>query len=71
VTEAEFDAECKKLCPHCAAGENLRWRESTSENVHDFSFGPKDPKLGRSLGMGHSLCQAHAYREANKGLISG
>ena len=71
MTQAEFDAECKKLCPHCEAGEKIRWRDNTKEWVHDFSFGGIDPKLGRRSGMGHSICQAHAFRIANQGQISG
>ena len=59
----EFEAKCKELCPHCAAGEKVRVRLDTGENVHDFSFGMADPKLGRPTGMGHSICQAHEFRK--------
>jgi len=71
LTQAEFDIECKKQCPHCDAGEKLRWRESTKEWVHDFSFGVIYQKLLRRAGMGHSLCGAHAFRVANQDQVSG
>ena len=51
MTQAEFDAECRKLCAHCAANEKVRWRDNTREFVHDFAFGNVDPKMGRRAGM--------------------
>ena len=62
---AEFNAECKKLCPHCAAGEPVRVRVDTGEHVHDFSFGAPDPMTGRARGRGHTICQAHEFRKQN------
>lgn len=61
----EFDAKCKALCPHCAAGAVLRQREDTLEWVHDFAFGAIDPKLGRPAGIGHGICLAHEFRKNN------
>jgi hypothetical protein len=72
VTQAEFDAQCKALCPHCAAGEVVRVRSDTNEWVHDFSFG--GDKAGTPFGrrqLGHGICQAHAFRTENKDKISG
>ena len=65
MTPTEFDAECKNLCPHCAAGEPVRQRDDTKEWVHDFSFGAVDPNTGRKSGIGHSLCAAHEFRKQN------
>ena len=71
MTQAEFDAECRKLCAHCAANEKVRWRDNTREFVHDFAFGNVDPKIGRRVGMGHTICGAHAYREKYKDQVVG
>jgi hypothetical protein len=67
VTQDEFDAKCKELCPHCAAGEVVRQRTDTLEWVHDFSIGgdPPNKPFGRR-SMGHGICQAHAFRMTRK-----
>jgi hypothetical protein len=62
VTEFDFESKCKDLCPHCAAGEVVRYREDTKEFVHDWSFGAVDMKIGRRVGMGHGMCAAHELR---------
>ena len=65
MTSEEFDAECKKLCPHCKAGEPVRRRLDTFEWCHDFSFGaPEGTPFGRSQ-MGHGICGAHDLRTQN------
>jgi len=71
MTQAEFDAQVEALCPRCAAGEPVRWREDTRETVHDWSFGGINPKIGRSPGMGHGICLAHAFRTEWEGKIDG
>lgn len=71
MTSEEFDIKCKELCPHCAAGEVARLRTDSNEWAHDFSFGNKDPKTGRSFGQGHGICQAHDFRTQNKDQLSG
>ncbi len=71
MTQAEFDAKCRELCPHCAAGEPVRQRLDTDEFVHDFSFGEVDPKINRRIGIGHSICSAHEFRMQNKDQVSG
>ena len=63
MTDDEFEARCKELCPHCAAGEKVRQRTDSLEWVHDFSFGETDKKIGRPIGMGHSICSAHEFRK--------
>ena len=63
MTKDEFNAQCKALCPHCLAGEVVRYRVDSKEFVHDFSFG--GDKAGTPFGrrqMGHGICQAHAFR---------
>ena len=71
MTPADFEAKCKELCPHCAAGEAVRLRTDTNEWCHDFSFGAVDPKVGRPRGQGHSICQAHEFRMQNKDQVVG
>lgn len=65
MTSSEFEAKCKELCPHCAAGEVVRQRTDTLEWVHDLSFGAVDSKTGRKIGFGHGLCGAHEFRKQN------
>ncbi len=71
MTQAEFDVQVKALCPRCAAGDKVRLREDSREWVHDWSFGVPDPKIGRSPGMGHGICLAHAFRTEWEGKIDG
>lgn len=66
----EFEAKCREICLHCAAGEPVRQRTDTGEFVHDFSFGGVDPKIGRRTGMGHSICSAHDLRTQWEGKLS-
>ena len=61
----EFEAKCKELCSHCAAGEGVRRRLDTFEWVHDFSFGAVDQNTGLKRGVGHGICGAHEFRTAN------
>lgn len=71
MTPLAFESKCKDLCPHCAAGEKVRVREDTGENVHDWSFGPVDAKTGRRSGVGHGICAAHELRLKGKSVIDG
>lgn len=71
MTPVEFESKCKELCPHCKAGEAVRQRTDTIEFVHDLSFGTADLKIGRRVGMGHSICSAHDFRSEWAGKISG
>ena len=71
MTPLEFETKCKDICPHCAAGETVRFREDTKEFVHDWSFGAVDLKIGRRVGMGHGICQAHDLRMKGKDSVDG
>jgi len=68
---AEFEARCKELCPHCAAGSVVRQRTDTGEHVHDFASGTTDPNIGFKRSFGHGICHAHQFRTDNKDLASG
>ena len=71
MTLLEFETKCRDLCPHCAAGEHVRFRTDTNEHVHDWSFGTVDPKIGRRTGIGHGICLAHELRLKQKDLVDG
>ena len=62
MTRDEFNAKCKDLCLHCAAGAVVRQRTDTREWVHDFASGDlADKPFGRRQ-IGHGICQAHQFR---------
>ena len=63
MTPEEFEAQCKELCPRCAAGDPVRLRTDTGENVHDWAYGGTDPKTGKLVGRGHGICLAHEFRK--------
>lgn len=60
-----FDEQCKALCPRCASGDPLRFRDDTKEFIHDWSFGGTDPKTGKLLGRGQGICLANDLRKQN------
>ena len=59
----DFETLCKTVCARCATGDPIRVRNDTGEYVHDWAFGPFDPRLGRAAGMGHGLCSANQLRK--------
>jgi hypothetical protein len=68
MTRAEFDQQCRDLCPHCKDGIALRYRSDTNEHVHDGAL-----QIPGTLGrrQSHAICHAHEFRTANKDSISG
>jgi hypothetical protein len=63
LTDAELEAVCKTICPHCNAGSHTRLRQETHEFIHDqilyegaLRGGPND-----SL-KGHAICWASGLR---------
>lgn len=63
MTQDEFTAKCRELCPRCADGVIVRFRADSQEWVHDWDFGGVDPKTGRRAGMGHGICLANEFRK--------
>lgn len=55
MTREEFDQSVKEICPNCAAGIPVRFREDSKEWVHDRA-------VGRGALFAHSLCVAHYFR---------
>jgi len=53
VTRSEFNQMCTDICPHCKALSPLRWRDGTSEWVHDTMTG---------RGVTHAFCLASHFR---------
>ena len=56
----EFEKKCKEICPHCADGIALRFREDTGEHVHDGAIA-----IPGTLGRRHShaICAADKFRK--------
>ena len=66
MTQAEFDKQCRDLCPHCKDGIALRVRLDTGEHVHDGSI-----QIPGTLGrrQSHAFCLASRFRNENKDKI--
>jgi len=59
LSSVDFDAICLLVCPHCAAGDMPRLRESTKEWVHSTH---RVVRAGSSFSQG--ICWAHGLRNS-------
>ena len=53
MTRDEFEQECRKLCPLCASGTQLRYRPETREFVHDSRS---------QASFSITICRANKFR---------
>lgn len=60
LSRADFDAICLLVCPHCAAGDPAKLRESTREWVHSTHR-----VTGRGGTFSHGICWAHGLRNSS------
>ena len=59
MTPENFEQFCKDICPHCASGAPVRWRDDSKEWVHDTTI-----TIPGTLGkrQGHAFCLASNFR---------